>query len=154
MDECTYSPQISPGSLLTPIAANDINVVDRPTILLEYPFVSPTTTLELRNPELNDKIITQVYRVQRYTRDNTLDIYRDPTWFKNGVLNWNFTGLSLDDRNSIISFCRLSAGKYVKVTDYLSQVHKCILINPDNPITQEHSGCNYTWKCDLQKSVV
>ncbi len=154
MDECTYSPQISPGSPDVAIPDDDIVIVQRDTVLLQFPYGSPTDELELRNPELNDKIVTQVYRVQRYTRNNTLDIYRDPTWFKTGVLNWNFTGLTSDQRNDIIAFCRVSAGKYIKVTDYLSQEHKCIIINPDNPITQEHRGCSYTWKVDLQKAVV
>jgi len=154
LNQCEYSPEISPGSPLTAMPASDITPVDRSTILLEYPYTSPTTTLEIRNPELNDKIVTQVYRVLEYTRGNSLIVFRDPNWFKTYVLNMAFTGLSRDNRNDILAFCRLTAGKYVKLTDYISQTHKGIIMNPDNPITQENRGCGYTWKLDFQGSLV
>lgn len=154
MDYCSYSPQISPGSLLTPIPSTGPSLVRRETVLLQYPFSSPTTSLEIRNPEFNDKIVLQVSRVQRYTRDYTLDLYRDSKWPKSVVLGWNFVALHLDKCDEIIDFCKLTVGKEIKVTDYDSRILKGIITRPDNPITQEGPNCLFTWKFDFQGDYV
>ncbi len=155
LEPCVYSPEINPGNPnVTPMSATDIVVVDRSTVILTYPYVSPTLTLEIRNPELNDKIVRQCYRVQEYTRGNTLIIFRDPNWFKTYVLNMAFTALSKTNRDDILTFCRASAGKYIGFKDPLSQDHKGIIINPDNPLTQEGPDCLYTWKLDFQGSLI
>lgn len=155
MDTCTYSPQISPGNTnLTAIPSTGPTLVRRETVLLEYPYSSPTTTLEVRNPEFNDKVVLQVSRVQRYTRDFSLDIYRDAKWPKTVVLGWNFVGLSRAKADEIIAFCQLCVGKEIKITDFDSRILKCIMTRADNPITQEGPNCLYTWKCDLQGDYV
>jgi len=162
-----YQPEISPGSTLTPMPATDITVVNRTTVLLQYPFDVPTTTLTLRAPELSNTIAVQAQRVQGYTRGNTLYQYRDPNWFKTRLFSWTFTGLTRQNRIDILNFVLLSAGQYITVTDYDSQVYKCIITNPDADITQEGpdyaqlppnsalpAGSLYTWKVDLQKALV
>ena len=61
-----------------------------------------------------------------------------------------------------------SAGKYIYVTDYYGRQFQAIILNPDNPITQElpdyqkqgdttstlgSYGAGYTWKLDLQRKL-
>lgn len=153
MNKNSYSPEIVSGPLAN-MPVSDVTIVARTTILLQYPFDVPTTTLQLRNPELNDLFLFQAYRVQEYSRGNSQIIFRDSTWFKTRIFNWAFTALTRQNRDDIISFVRLTAGKYVLVTDFYSLTNKCLIINPDNPITQETPGCGYTWKVDLQKAIV
>ena len=162
-----YQPEISPGSPLTPMPATDITITPRNTVLLQYPFDTLLTTLTLRNPELNDTIGTVTQRVQGYTRGDTLYQYKDTRWFQTRIFNWTFTGLTKQNKIDILNFINISAGKYITVTDHNSQVFKCIIVNPDAPITQEGpdyaqlapnsalaAGSLYTWKVDLQKALV
>lgn len=150
LEQCLYSPEISTGSPLTAMPTSDITATISETTILQFPYTSPTTTLTIRNPELGDKFVSQSYRVQRYTRDNKLIVYRDPAWFQTRIFNMAFTGLSPQNKLDIMSFVRLSIGQYVSLTDYLSQTWKGLIINPDNPITQEGPNCLYTWKLDFQ----
>jgi hypothetical protein len=158
-----YTPEVSSGVLDNMPAADTIPTV-RGTVLLQYPYDTLTTTLELRSPELNDQAIFQAYRVQTYSRGDTQIIYRDPSWFMNRVYNWAFSGLTRQNRIDILAFVVLSAGKYIKVTDYWSRTYKAIIINPDNTVTQELPdyatqdgsglpGAGYTWKIDLQRAL-
>lgn len=162
-----YTPEVLNGTLQS-MPTNDIEVVQRKTVLLQYPYDTKTTTLELRNPELNDLQLFQAYRVHTYSRGDTLHVYRDPNWFRTSVVNWSFTALTNVNRNDILAFINMSAGKYITVTDYWSRVFKCVIVNPNNAITQELpdykevpfgtapvviKGAGYTWKVDLQKEL-
>ena len=182
-----YSPVLTGNGLsaksgIQDMPLTDITVVQGTTVSFQYPYIgSNTTTLTLRNPELNDIRVFQAYRVQDYSRGDTLIVYRDPQWFKTRVLNWSFTGLTRQNRIDILAFVAMSAGQYILVTDYWGVQFKAIIINPDNPITQETpdyqayqigsntpyypptiisggtattiSGSGYTWKVDLQKAL-
>lgn len=153
MELCTYSPQISPGNTnITAMPATmPLTLVSRDTVLLEYPYSSPTTTLELKVPQLNDIKLLEFSRIQRRSRGNTLVIARKSYWPKSNTFNIAFSSLTAAERDEIIAFVRLTLGKEIKYTDYESQEHKAIIINPSNPITQEGEGCQYTWKVDLQE---
>ncbi len=152
MDECTYSPQISPGnSNRTPIPDVQPTLTPINYVELAYPFSSPTTTLQLRRPEFNDKLVPKISRILRYSRGNTLRVYRDPVWLKQTIINWNFSGLTKVEAEAALDFFLESVGKEIKLTDYNSQVYKGVILNPENPISQESkSACSYTLKLDFQ----
>lgn len=157
MDKCTYSPQISPVTIpgLTPPPATGPTLVRRATVLFQYPFDTPTTTLGIRSPNLNNKLVPKISRLQLMSRGNELIVYRDPVWPKSTLLNWSFEGLTKDEAESCLAFSLLTCGRIIKVTDYESRVLRVILINPRNPISQERAGCRaYTWKADMQGSFV
>ena len=156
MNECEYSPQISPGNAdITAMSAlMPFTPIERETILLEYPYASPTLTLELRNPELNDRKSLVYSRVQRKSRGNSLILFRASHWPKSRVFNISFRALTSSNRDAIISFIRASLGKEIKYTDFLAQEHKVVLINPDAEITQEGIGCQYTWTASLQEVIL
>jgi hypothetical protein len=173
-----YTPIVQMGPLVN-MPKDDITVVTRATVLFSYADPanpnSPPTVLELRNPELNDQMAFQAYRVQRYSRGNTQIMFRDPYWFKTRVFNWAFTALTKQNTIDILDFLQLTAGRWINVTDYFGRTFNAIIINPDNPITQEKpdydqvailnpdadaypysplKGSGYTWKVDLQKALV
>lgn len=157
MDKCSYSPQISPITIpgLTPPAAVGPTLVKRDTVLLQYPYDSPTTTLTLRVPNLNNKLVPKISRIQTLSRGNTLVVYRDPIWPKSTILNWAFEGLTGDEAEACLAFSKLTCGKIIKLTDYESRVLRGILTNPRNPISQERNSCRgYTWKMDFQGAFV
>lgn len=156
MNECEYSPQISPGNadIVAMSALMPFTPVERSTILLQHPYDTPTLTLELRNPSLNDKLGLTYSRIQRKSRGNQLIVFRATHWPKSRIFNLAFSSLTATNRNEIIAFIRASLGKEIKYTDYLSQEHKVLLINPDTDITQEGIGCQYTWSVSLQEVIV
>lgn len=155
MNKCSYSPQISPGNnSVTPIPSTiPFTPESRSTILFEYPYETPTLTLELRTPEFNDIGLLEFSRVQKRSRGNTLILFRDPTWPKSKTFNFSLRALTQVSRNEIIAFCQTTAGQWIKFTDWRSQVHKVIILNPSNSITQEGRGCQFTWKVDLQEII-
>lgn len=152
MDDCTYSPQISPGNASrTPIASTMPTLTPASTVELAYPFVSPTSTLTLRNPQFNNKIVPKINRILRYSRGYSLVVYRDPVWLKQTIINWNFVALTKVEAEDALDFFLLTAGKEIKLTDFESRVYKGILLNPENPISQESKdACSYTLKVDFQ----
>lgn len=167
---CLYEPQISPGNTnLTPMPATaPVTLVRRETILLEFPHDVPTTTLELRSPEFNDKLVKKFTRIYRKSRGNTLIVFRDPAWPKTDIINWAFRGLTNIQAADALAFYKLSAGKYIRLTTYESLVYQGIIINPNNPISQEGpdvilpdpnpDNCtvnsSFTLKFDFQGSLV
>lgn len=154
MDECTYSPQITPGNPMTAMPSElPFEFVERNTILLQYPYDSPTLTLELKNPIPGDHDLSEWSRIQRHTRGLGLKLYRDDDWPKSRTFNISFQALTQTDRDNILSFIRQTAGHELKYTDYLSEVHKVIMLQPRTPISQSGRGCQYTWKTDLQKVI-
>jgi hypothetical protein len=173
MNKCNYSPQISPVTIigLTPPPATGPTLTRRATVLLQYPYASPTTTLEIRAPNTNNKLVPKISRVQAMSRGNELLVYRDPIWPKSTLINWGFEGLTKAEAEACLAFALLTCGQIVKVTDYESRVMRGILINPRNPISQESKEIipvnplsltpreargtrGWTWKCDLQGSFV
>lgn len=151
MDICNYSPQISPGnSNRTPIASSQPTLTPRDTVLLEYPFDTPTESLELRNPSFNNKIVPKINRILRFSRGRELIVYRDPVWLKQTILNWSFVGLSAAEASAALDFCLTSIGRQIKLTDFESRVYKGVLLNPSNPISQEGKLCMFTFKLDFQ----
>lgn len=173
MDKCTYSPQISPVTItgLNPPPSTGPTLIRRSTVLFQYPYASPTTTLEIRAPSTNNKLVPKISRIQAMSRGNELLVFRDPIWPKSTLINWSFEGLTAEEAENCLAFCLISCGQLVKITDYESRVMRGILINPRNPISQELkdlipvvSGSptpreirgtrGFTWKCDIQGSFI
>ena len=160
----TYSPEVSSG-VLASMPTSDITITSTGTVS----FTFSSTTLTLRQPELNDLNVLQVYRNQKLSRGSTLIIYRDRNWLRNQVHNWSFTGLTRQNRTDILNFLGISMGQLITVVDYYGQTFQALIMNPDNPISQElpdyrnqgdttatkgNYGAGYTWKVDLQRKPV
>lgn len=156
MNKCTYSPQISPGNseLTAPPASLPVVLVSRDTIVLTYPYVSPTLTVEIRNPELNDKEAHQFKRIVSVTRGNKLIVKRNQNWPRSTRLSYNFIALSKEQAYDILDFIKESLGKEIGLLDYESKQWKGIIISPNEPITQEGPGCMYSAKFDFQGVLV
>lgn len=144
MDECSFSPQVLSGTFPT----TQPTLTPRDTVLFEY----GVSSVELRNPELNDGETIGASRIQRETTGNRLIIYRDDIWPKTEVKTISFRGLNVTDVANLRAFISLTLGKVVTYTDYLSRVYNVIITNPDTTFTEENADCNYTVKLDLQGS--
>lgn len=152
MNKFRYSPQISPGNPNIAAMPEDIPVtlVNRNTVLFEYPYDTPTLTLELKNPVFNNSEALNLSRIERHSRGRELIVYRDPSWPKSQSLSYSFENLSLQNKDDIIEFVQATLGKEIKFTDHQSQIYKMIIANPRDFISEEHGNCGFTWKVNLQ----
>lgn len=155
MNVCTYSPQIAPGNgRITGMPANMRPITPRNTVVLSYGLFSIT----LKAPNLRNKFLPKISRVQREGRGGELIIFRDPTWSKMVVLNWAFEGLTATQAEACLEFSSEACGGIINVLDFESRTIQGIMINPANPVSQEKpdiskADCQvrgYTWKFDFQ----
>ena len=141
MNACTYSPQISPGnSRITQMPAEMRSIVKRQTVVLTYNDLSVT----LPAPNLRNKFLPKISRIQREARGGELIIFRDPIWSKMIALNWAFEGLTSVQAEDCLDFTSQSCGDVISVLDFESRTLEGIIINPTNPISQEKPDINKT----------
>lgn len=144
MANCTYHPYISPGnSDITPPSSTTPVLVERDTIELAYPYASPTTTLELRNPEVNDINTLNQIRLIKRSRGNRLITFRESSWAEYETLAFAFSVLTRDTARELLDFFLESLGKEIKLTDYLSREWQGIILNPTEAIN-ERGACKYS----------
>lgn len=152
--ECEYSPQINPGSVLTAIPDTAPTLTPRSTTVLTFPFVSPTTTLTLRNPELGNQDTYQMRRIVNKTRGNTVRWLREQDWPKGVVRRMVFRGISRTLADQFRTFVYVSAGKLIGLLDYESIQWSGLITNPSEPIVEESRDCGYTFTISFEGSKV
>jgi len=155
MDLKHYNPQISPGNNnLTPPPSIIPSLIRRNTVILTYPYTSPTLTLELRSPEFQNKEAVQLRRVNRRTRNNDMLIFNDRDWPQNHILNFVIGALPYAKVLEVLAFVDASLGVDIGYLDYESQQWKGIILNPDSVVTDVGKQCNYTAEFTFQGEVV
>ena len=155
MDKNTYSPSISPGnSYLTPPPAIGPLFVKSSTITLTFPFVSPTTTLTMRAPQLGNKETLALRRINRVTRGNSLRIFNNRTWPRDHILSISVSGLEKTMVDNLIDFINESLGMDIGYLDYESRQWKGIIINPKAVVTDLTRMCNYSADIEFMGEVV
>lgn len=158
MNLCTYSPQIVPGNVrVVAMRAEQRPITRRDTVVLQYPINDPSIVITLKAPNLNNKMLTKISRIQRMSRGGELICFRDPLWTEKTVLNWAFEGLNSTQAQGCLELCSESCGDLIQIVDYESRTLQGILMNPNNPISQEKPDVTkpdclvrgYTWKMDF-----
>lgn len=152
--ECEYSPQINPGSDLTPPPSTLLTLTPRSTTVLTYPYVSPTTTLTLRNPELSNTDTFQMRRIVNKTRGNTVRWLRNQDWPQGVVRKMTFVGLSRTQSDAFQAFIYASVGKLIGLLDYESLQWQGIITNPEEPVSELTRDCGYTISIMFEGSIV
>ena len=146
MNTCTYTPQIAPGnSYATPPGASAPTLVHANTVTLTYPYVSPSLTLVIKSPSLNNTDGSHVSRIVRETRGGTIITTRQSYWPKYRVLTYESEALSYAKATEFESFIQVSIGKLIGLLDYESRQWNG-LITQVEPMTQTGVGCNFKIK--------
>lgn len=142
--ECVYSPFIGEvTSGITPPPAN-APALGSATLTLTWPFVSPTTTLVLRNPQLNNSERFQFARINRTTRGGDLTVFADPTWPKQETLKVQIESLTSAQKDSLQSFFEDNIGLEIGLLDDENKQWKGIITQPDADFTDvSGDGCTY-----------
>ncbi len=143
--ECTYSPFVGEvTSGITPPPTTQ-PVLGTATLTLTHPFVSPTTTLVLRNPELNNSERFQFARINRTTRGGDLKIFSDSAWPKQETLKVQIEALTTAQKDSLGSFFEDNIGLEVGLLDDEDRQWKGIITQPDADFTDvSGNGCTYS----------
>lgn len=143
--ECTYSPfvgTVTSGITPPPTTPPTLGTA---TLTLTHPFVDPTTTLILRNPELNNAERFQFARINRTTRGGDLKIFSDPTWPKQETLKVQIEALTSAQKDSLVSFFEDNIGLEIGLLDDENRQWKGIITQPDADITDvSGNDCTYS----------
>jgi hypothetical protein len=147
--ECTYSPFIgaSNGDYTPPSATPP--VLGTGVLTLTYPYVSPTTTLVLRNPNTgnNDKLTYN--RLNQQTRGGSLVVFADPQWPKFKTRSFQIDAIPDASAPLLLQFLQDSLGLEIGLLDWEGRQWRGIIVNPEAVITQL-GACNYSVSLDFE----
>jgi hypothetical protein len=130
---CNYSPSVGFGPFLIPATPP---VLTPGTLTLFWPFVSPSLTLVLRNPEFGNKISFNANRINRKSRGGTLRVFRKLGWPKFHTLQMDISVLSTTQIEDFKTFLNTTLGLEIGLTDHEGRTWKGIITTPDTDITQ------------------
>lgn len=155
MNECTYSPQISPGNPnITPPSAVGPTLIHSSTVTFTFPYVTPTQTVSLPAPEFNNRDVIRIERINRETRGKTLKTFRYSIWPIIRRLSLSFLGIPPDDAESMKTLLRASVGLEVGYLDFESRQWRGLIINPDTAISQEGPNCADAIRIEFEGDLV
>ena len=134
---CDYTPGVGEGNFdYTPPSIISPTLVRRSTTVLTWPYVTPTLTVELRNPNFDNVEQFEFRRINRRTRGGTLDLYRDESWPKVKRLIMAFTWLSVEQRQQLFNFLQRSLGTEIGLLDFESRQWRGLLLTPSAAIAE------------------
>ncbi len=110
---------------------------------MTYPYVTPTTTVVLRNPEFGNRERLGFNRINRETRGGSLIVFADPQWPKIKTVQVTLNSLSADQAADLKAFLRESLGKEIGLLDYENRQWRGIITNPDTEVANP-GRCDYT----------
>lgn len=115
------------GGILTPL-----------TFQIYFPI--DTTVLWLNAPEFGDSEKFTQIRSKVYTRGNTLILFRDMSWGKQGVFEYTFTYLTEAQKDLFLYIFHISLGRHVKIVDHLGITRIGYIITPEAGVIQPVVG--------------
>ncbi len=125
---CSYSPFVGEGppapSTTSPVLTR------RSTIILTYPYVTPTLTLELRNPDFDTIEQFEYRRIHRRSRGATLQVFRDPIWPEAERTIISFSALKQEEITNLFVFLQASLGQEIGYLDFESRQWRGIILTP------------------------
>lgn len=145
MNDCLYSPQISPGNAnITPPSATGPSLILTPSVIFTYPYVSPTMTVTIDAPNFNNRNTIRINRITRNTRGGTLKTFRYNIWPKIEVLAIAIDRIDPTIVTNLKALIKASVGQQIGYRDHESRQWVGVILNPDSVISQEGPGCQYT----------
>jgi hypothetical protein len=103
-------------------------------VQLYWPVNSPTVSVTLRGPELDNKGRLRFQRINRETRGGTLIVFADPIWPKIQQLTLEFVGLEENEAQSLLSFIGTTLGREVGLRDWENRHWTGVVVSPNEPI--------------------
>lgn len=130
---CNYSPFVGSGDFTFDATPP---VLTPSTLTLYWPFIAPSLTLELRNPEFGNKISFNANRINRKSRGGTIQVFRKETWPKFRTLQMDISVLSTTQITNFKAFLIASLGQEIGLIDHEGRTWKGVITTPDTDITE------------------
>lgn len=143
----TFSPQLFSGSLPAP------TFVYQTYIELTYPYVSPTVSLTMRNPNVGDGHSCSLFTAKATLRGGENIYFRDPDWPVTRVLSLGFSAIDNDKLEELYDFLDESIGKEVGLLDWLGRQWRGIIIT-SNGLGQYGKECDNVVGFDFRGTLV
>ena len=132
---CTYDPGVGAGppapSMVDPVLTR------RSTVIFTYPYVNPTSTIEVRNPQFDDLRQIEFRKINRKTRGGTLKVFRDSNWPSSERLIWSFDNLKEAKKKDMLDFFELTTGQEIGILDFQSRQWRGIILTPMTQVGNE-----------------
>jgi hypothetical protein len=152
---CTYTPFVGTngdGGATVPPPVTPPSLGSA-TLTLTFPYISPTTTLELRNPEFGNNRTLNFTRIFGETRGGSLIVFSDPIWPKTKSLSVQINGLSESQTEALLDFLGDSLGMEIGLLDWENQQWRGIITTPDAEVS-DNGRCNKTVSFQFEGELV
>lgn len=121
----------------------DPTIGDRSNVRLTWPYVSPSLTLELRNPEFGDTEDVSTQAQMLRSRSGQLNPVRGANWPTIRVLSFRFVALSEQQKDDFVAFVEASAADDIGLLDHYGRQWKGLLLFDAAEFVQVGRGCQY-----------
>lgn len=115
----------------------------RTQVTLTYPYVSPSLTLELRNPKFGNSNDVKNETIFRRTTGNQLIGGRIATWPVTETFKCSFEALTQAQRDAFLALAVASSGMEVGFLDQEDRQWRGVLISPFVDVAQRSRICDY-----------
>lgn len=128
-----------------------VTLIQKSTIELSYPYTTPTVSVTLPAPLLENSEALNQKRIYRRTSGLIGKIFRDPIWTQHTTLYYICQACSQTQRDDYLTFVAAALGDEVKLVDYETRTWKGILFPAE--ITQQHRTCGFVIQFEFQGAV-
>jgi hypothetical protein len=146
---CNYTPFGDSSSPVSPTPPT----LGTATLTLTWPYVTPTTTLVLRNPDFGNQETHNFDRILRRTRGGDLEVFADDNWPKTKVLKLQVSDLTEDQANDFIQFLGDSLGQEIGLLDWENRQWRGLITTPDAEVT-DHGSCKRAISFEFEGELV
>lgn len=137
--ENTISNAPTPPTIIEPLVAHDPAVT---RFKLMYPaLATPTDTVELRAPELDNIDRVSFNRISRETRGGKLTVFADPNWPKVQTVIATFIGLTDTEKDDVLDFFVAHIGEEIGMQDWEGREWVGIVSTPNEAAVQDGKSC-------------
>lgn len=133
-----YTPFVGFGDGTTP--GTSAPALADAILTLTHPFVAPTRTVTLRNPNFHNRDRLGFNRINRESRGGTLVVFADPSWPKTQTLQIEVSGLTRQQVADLMDFFAASLGQEIGLLDHENRQWRGVILNPDTPFAD--LGCS------------
>lgn len=137
--DTNYKPITSSGTPNTLPSTVIVNT-DPVDMILQYPVISPMSSVTIPSPIFGNREEIQVTRIQRRSLDNDLFTFSDSDWPRVRTFRYQFEGVDDSLLANYETFLLLSLGLEIKLTDYEGKVWRGFIVSPGTESTDVSVG--------------
>ena len=109
--------------------------------------INPSSIIQLRNPESDDKRRYAFQRVKRDLYDGTQDVYSSPDWVTEQTQLYTIVATKRATLDSLWTFLLANLGLEVQIKDWFGVTWNSIITNPGEIYTEDGEG---VWTLDFE----